>query len=136
MLARFGSDWGVLGRRFVVVLITAITLGFAAAHMARAATYTFAGPKTWAPGWWADWTYDGGIYPYWWWVSINHKTCYCSGRVALIDGNGTWHCSTTDTQQETSCLLGSGYQFDKKPYCKNNSTSYYVAKCDVADNGP
>ena len=123
----------------VAALLAMIVLALVAARIAHAgAAYTFAGPKTWNQGWDAQGSYDGGSFPYDVYVDMNNKSCggsgSCSARVAFIDGGGTWHCSTTDTTSRTWCQILSGYQFNKSPYCKNNSTVVYTAVCDVADN--
>ena len=102
------------------------------------AAYTFAGPKTWLPNYDASGAYDGGTFPYDVYVNMTNKSCGgnsgCYARVALIDSGGTWHCSTTDTRSETWCQILSGYEFNKKPYCLNNSSLTYTAECQVADN--
>ncbi len=126
-------------RTLVATVLTLVAIALAAAQVALAgAAYPFAGPKTWDQGWNASGSYDGGTYPYDVYVDMNNKSCGgtsgCYARVALIDGGGTWHCSTTDINTRTWCQILSGYEFNKKPYCANNSSLVYTAVCDVADN--
>jgi hypothetical protein len=63
------------------------------------------------------------------------KSCYCSARVAFINNvDYGWSCSVTNANLDTGCVFFYGYDWTKKPYCKNNSSSVYTARCDVGWN--
>lgn len=108
----------------LVVGVAAATLGTVAAYAGN-----YAGPKTWLPNYDASSSYSTS----WTTDSMYNKSCGnqngCDARVAFIDSGGTWHDSYTDNLPATTTFdFGS---FNKKAYCKNNSTRTYTATCEV-----
>lgn len=108
--------------RFATVAI--VVLATTAVVVATAFASTYAGPKTWLPG------YDAasGYQTNWYADTMGGKgtTGYAS-RVAFIDPVGNWHWSYTDTLPNTTTFAGDNGNY--RAYCKNNDTVSYVASC-------
>src|SRR3569833_3469765 len=114
-------------RRFAALLVAA--LAAATIGVAAAVAGTYAGPKTWLPG------YDAGSSYATNWItdSMYSKSCGlqsgCDARVAIIDTGGNWHDSYTDNLPATITFdYGS---FSRNGYCLNNSSMTYTAACEV-----
>jgi hypothetical protein len=119
-----------LASLLVVLSIAAAT--FAAASYAVDVVY--AGPKTWLPGWDAESYYDSAASNRWWWDEMDRKSCGgapdCFARVTFIKTDGSWSYSRTDTYVATYTTPPVGADnYTKKPYCKNNSSRTYTARC-------
>lgn len=107
---------------FLAVGVIAVAIGAASAFAT-----VYAGPKTWLQGWDQDGPYDTPSYRF----DIDgmgDKNSNSDSRVAFIDSNGTWHASYTDNAINT-ITQEPNYNYQKKPYCKNNSSNVYVATC-------
>lgn len=114
------------------VLVAALTF-VAAAYASTDVTY--AGPKTWLPQYAASGDYDSSYWNRWWSNEMAQKSCggvnQCWARVAFIKTDGGWTYSYTDTTVATGVVIPPGYEdYQKKPYCLNNSPLTYTAKCD------
>lgn len=122
------------GRRPVALvfatMFAAVVIGVTAAFAT-----VYAGPKTWDQGWDQDGPYDSSSDR---WVTdgMGSKNCNsgdgCYSRVAFIDSSGTWHDSYTDDNVNTITAEPSP-DYQKKPYCKNNSDLVYIATCVYYD---
>jgi hypothetical protein len=119
---------GMPTKRFLLVLLAAASSALIFSGVAWA-LYTYAGPKTWLPGYYADSSYDQS--PWWHWYNEMNKSCQCLGRVTFIKPDGSWVCSNSDVGDSTFCYYTSGYQFVKKAYCKNNSDVQYTGDCQA-----
>lgn len=126
-------------RFFCTLLLIGAGLMAVTVPAALAYTLTYAGSKTWLQGWDARGGSDAGL-PFRWRIdSMGPKaddSCFpnCSSRVAFILPNGNWTYSYTDNNSWTVRGIPEGSQYyDKTPYCKNNSSYVYVARCDEAD---
>lgn len=128
-------------RRRLRVLVLAALIG-AAITVGSALAYStvYAGPKTWNQGWDADSFYDDSIIPSWDFNEMGPKAddiCFissppCTSRVTFIDGSGNWTYSHSDDNDWTvTSIPYPSYFYNKKPYCKNNSTYVYTAQCDA-----
>ena len=116
----------------LVLLLLVAAATFAAASYATDVVY--AGPKTWLPGWNAESYYDSAASNRWWWDEMDRKSCGgasdCFARVTFIKSDGTWTYSYSDTQVATATTIPLGAEnYTKKPYCKNNSSRTYTARC-------
>src|ERR687887_926499 len=116
----------------LVLLLVIAGATFAAASYATDVVY--AGPKTWLPGWNAESYYDSAASNRWWWDEMDRKSCGgasdCFARVTFIKSDGTWTYSYTDTAVATATTIPLGAEnYTKKPYCKNNSSRTYTARC-------
>jgi hypothetical protein len=125
-MRRFFCTLLLIGAGLMAVLVPA----------ALAYTVTYAGPKTWLQGWDATGGSDAGT-PFRWRIdSMGPKSddsCFpnCSSRVAFILPSGTWTYSYTDSNSWTVRGIPEGSQYyDKRPFCKNNSSYVYIAQCD------
>jgi hypothetical protein len=115
------------------VILVAALAGFAAAAYADV-DVVYAGPKTWAQGWDAASFYDSSAGNRWWWDAMDQKSCggnpSCLARVAFIKPDGSWTYSYSDSAVATATSPPIGADnYTKKPYCKNNSSLVYVARC-------
>jgi len=107
-------------RLAVLMVVTGVAM---ACFVTAALAYTFAGPKTWLPGYDADSTYA-----VWYSATMVGKgiTGY-SSRITFIDGGGSWHWSATDTLPNTTTFNYDNGNY--KAYCRNDDTVAYVASC-------
>jgi hypothetical protein len=121
-------------RRLLVLLVLCAATSLMAEGASAWSQTTFAGPKSWLQGWDASGWWDTPNIR-WQTVDMTAKSCYCSARVAFIDNvSYGWSCSVTNSNLDTGCVFFYGYDFTKKPYCKNNSSTVYTARCDVGWN--
>jgi hypothetical protein len=120
-----------------IVMAVAASVFVAAAH-AGAGNVTYAGPKTWLPNYAQDGDYDNSA-DRWEQNGMYAKTCGgnsgCWARVTFIKSDGTWTYSYTDIRAATEVTIPSGqWNYQKKPYCLNNSSLTYGAFCSAFRN--
>jgi hypothetical protein len=96
------------------------------AHERATIDVVYAGPKTWLPGWDAEWSY-GTYYKI---ANVfENRSINSWARVAYILQNGSWTCSYTSFSTLTGCADSDTRT--RKPYCKNNDTQTYTGQCRV-----
>jgi hypothetical protein len=116
-------------RNGVAALVTAVVLSALAITSAAYATnyLQFGGPGSLAPNAAYTGPYDGGFSPYWTGIMMNWTGCQCFVNTVLIDTSGSWHCGGSSDVSPVACTLTSGYQFNKKPWCHNASSTYTLS---------
>ena len=109
-------------------LLLALSIVVAALLMARAAIAAtiYAGPKTWLPGYSADYVYNVYFHLT---NDFENRSVKSWGRVAYILQSGTWTCSLTTYATVTGC--GDSDTRTRKPFCKNNDTQTYTGQCSL-----
>lgn len=110
-------------RRRVLKVTCAVALASMCLFVGAAYAYTFAGPKTWLPG------YDAASsYAVWYSATMGQKgVSGLQSRITFIDSGGTWHWSHTDTLPNTTTFNYDSGNY--KAYCRNNDSVSYVATC-------
>lgn len=100
------------------------------------ATISYAGPKTWLPGYAAHTGYDNsGNRWYLNWFT-NKSQPYRLSLVAFIRSNGSWAAARQDAWATTSLWLTGGFDYQKKAYCENTSSFTYTGQCIADANAP
>jgi hypothetical protein len=112
-----------------IVLITLAATLAAIVASSGAAYYdsTYAGPKTWLPGYDAHGAYDSSS-DRWRYNNFGNRSTNSVALVTFIDGGGTWH----DTFECYGVLCGNAtapWSYSKKPYCKNTDSISYTGRC-------
>jgi hypothetical protein len=116
-------------RRLIVFAIVVAGLSFAASAFA---TITYGGPKTWLPGYAANTGYDNSGNRWWLNWFTNKSTPYRKALVVFIRSDGSWAVSAENDNATTAINLYSGFNYQKKAYCKNTSVYTYTGEC-IAD---
>jgi hypothetical protein len=121
-------------RRSVQALILVAVMAGAFAATAYAGV-TYAGPKTWLPGYAANTGFDNSANR-WQWNEFTKTTIppgrstYGLGRIAFIKPDGSWPIEVHDYTQSTHYgYPGGTYNYQKKAYCENIDSVSYVGYC-------
>jgi hypothetical protein len=134
---------GLSARHWIqaLVLVAVMAGAFAATAMAGV---TYAGPKTWLPGYAGNTGYDNSGNR--WYYNDFHKstvpagrTTFGLGRIAFIKSDGSWAVEVHNHAQDTYydyIQSGVNFNYQKKAYCENNDSVSYVGYCFASATAP